>query len=210
MALNGRQLEQIHDAFLSAFPSARALERMLLFGMDVRLSSVAAEGTLSDMVFQVLKWAEAQGRTPDLLAAAVKDNGGNALLVQVAGELSSVIADGSRGTDRRPQLGEQLAGPGPVETRQPEAVDRGRLRAAIERAFSSAELAILCADVQEALNARGVEMPLSLDTIGGATKSIQVLNLVTYMERRGLLHALATAVEAARPGLLHASSRPLP
>lgn len=79
-------------------------------------------------------------------------------------------------------------------------VDKRALREAMMKAFSMDEIEILCSDVQEALAQDGVEMQVNLDVIGGDSKGVRVLNLITYLERRGHLGYLEQAVREARPG----------
>lgn len=80
------------------------------------------------------------------------------------------------------------------------------LRKALEQGFSTEELAVLCADVEEALRARGIHFQVNLATVGGETKPAQILNLIEYLDRRGHLDELVRAVQASRPGLI--SSQP--
>jgi hypothetical protein len=76
------------------------------------------------------------------------------------------------------------------------------LRRLIEQSFSREELEGLCADIEQRLRDAGQNYPVDLDTVGGANKPAQVLNLLEYLKRRGHLEHLVAAVEAARPGLL--------
>lgn len=187
MALTGQQLRQLQNALSSAFPTSRSLQQVLSFGMSVNLWTIAAErNNMSEIIFDVLQWCESQGRTAELLKVALQNNGGNALLIQADQDLSPVLA-------------KQAAASNEVA---PVTITRGRLRSAIEKGFNATELATLCADVQDALESRGVDLPVSVEEVGGATKSAQVLNLVTYLERRGHLPELIRAVQALRPGLL--------
>lgn len=67
--MSKEELERLHLALLSAFPTHDDLALALRFGMDVRLEEVAApnEG-LSAVAFAVIQWAEGQGRLGDLVA----------------------------------------------------------------------------------------------------------------------------------------------
>ncbi|MDX9953699.1 MAG: CHAT domain-containing protein [Anaerolineae bacterium] len=79
-------------------------------------------------------------------------------------------------------------------------VDKRALRDAMMKVFSTDEIEILCSDVQEALADAGIELQVNLDVVGGNSKGVQVLNLITYLERRGYLGYLEQAVREARPG----------
>lgn len=75
--LSGAYMQLLHDALLDAFRSHDKLERMLRFGMDVKLNAIVGEGPLSTVVFELINWAESEGRIDELLRAAHKENPGN-------------------------------------------------------------------------------------------------------------------------------------
>lgn len=77
--------------------------------------------------------------------------------------------------------------------------DKSALREKIVQSFNVEELALLCADIEQALADAGVTEPINLDLVGGATLNSMALNLITYLERRGLLDYLASAVARQRP-----------
>lgn len=76
-SLTGAQHEQFYKALLSAFPTAFALERMLFFKLGERLNQISGGNSLSERVFNLLQWAEAQGRMDDLINGAQAENLGN-------------------------------------------------------------------------------------------------------------------------------------
>lgn len=88
-------------------------------------------------------------------------------------------------------------------------MDRRALRQAMVRAFSSDDLRLLCADIEDALRAAGINEPVDLDVIGGSGKGleIQILELVGYLDRRNWYGHLDAAVRAARPDLVRVLSR---
>lgn len=71
------------------------------------------------------------------------------------------------------------------------------LRSFIVQQFSRDELQLLCVDLSAS-----VGQTIDLDIIGGSTKEILALNLIGYMERRGLYAALVEVVRQSRPGLM--------
>jgi hypothetical protein len=85
-ALTGAQRQQLAEALLSAFTHG-SLERMLSFKLDVNLAAVAGSGNLTDVVFDLVTWSEAQGRTRELIVAARESNPGNPALRAIADEL---------------------------------------------------------------------------------------------------------------------------
>jgi hypothetical protein len=106
MALNGEQLGRLHNALLDAFRSPGDLEQLIAFGLDTSLAEVAANDVpLSKMVFDVLNWAEAHGRTKELVRQARVRNMGNEELAQTAEALF-------------PGLGGDLASTPPAEVEE--------------------------------------------------------------------------------------------
>ncbi|MDQ1640639.1 MAG: hypothetical protein QOF62_3978 [Pyrinomonadaceae bacterium] len=81
-------------------------------------------------------------------------------------------------------------------------VDKRTLREAIVQFFDMGDLAVLCVDVQEALKADGIELAVNLDMVGGEGKRTKVLNLIDYLDRRGRLPYLVSAVRQARPEII--------
>jgi hypothetical protein len=81
-------------------------------------------------------------------------------------------------------------------------VDLSALRKAVARHYSLADLGILCADVEQALRNDDIDLAVDAETVGGTTKEGIVLNLIAYLQRRGYLAYLVTAVDRDRPGLL--------
>ena len=80
--LDGRQKQALHAALLRAFPRQPARERLVEFHLDTRLSIVAGEGPLADVVYRLIEWAEAQGRVDALVAGAREVNPGNPHLAE--------------------------------------------------------------------------------------------------------------------------------
>ena len=81
-------------------------------------------------------------------------------------------------------------------------VDKRLLREGMIQAFSQEELEILCADVEQALTDKGVQLQVNPEMVGGSSKPAKILNLINYLERRGHLAVLVEAVRRARPGII--------
>ncbi len=79
--LDGRQKKALHAALLSAFPRQAALERLVEFQLDTRLSVIAGEGPLADVAYRLIEWAEAHGRLDALIAGAREANPNNPQLL---------------------------------------------------------------------------------------------------------------------------------
>ena len=80
MRLNGQQFKQFQEALIAAFPSYNDLARLLRFQLGENLAAIAGSGSLVDVAFAVINWAEAQGRLGELVAKAREANPGNEAL----------------------------------------------------------------------------------------------------------------------------------
>src|SRR5262245_53152757 len=81
--LTGKQLSLLEPGMLDAFPTSDKLKRLLLFRLDEQLNHIAAEqANLRDKMTQLLQWAEAEGRTKELVLAAVEEVPGNPRLCE--------------------------------------------------------------------------------------------------------------------------------
>ena len=64
----------LEDAFVRAFPTSVSLERMVQYTLGVNIHAIVADVSLSEKVFQLLRWAESQGRLGGLIAGASREN----------------------------------------------------------------------------------------------------------------------------------------
>ena len=83
MTLTGTQRQQIRDALLAAATSATNLEQMVSLRLNQRLADIS-EGNLSQQAFELVVWAEAQGRLDELVRGARTFFPGNEQLKTVA------------------------------------------------------------------------------------------------------------------------------
>jgi hypothetical protein len=81
-------------------------------------------------------------------------------------------------------------------------VNKRALREAIIQTFSLEQLDVLCADMEQALNDDSIELEVNLEMVGGTTMPGKVLNLIGYLDRRGHLAYLVTAMRRERPGII--------
>jgi hypothetical protein len=126
-----------------------------------------------------------------------RQEGGKAVGVEV-GQVSGnvyiyTVPPNAPNTHTAPQSSPQSA---------PANVDKRALREAMIPAFSTEELGVLCDDVQADLESNGIKLQVNLETVGGAGKPAQVLNLIQYLDRRGYLAYLVAAVRRARKGIM--------
>ena len=87
MGLSGQKLKRLTDALLDAFPDNASLEQMLSFELDKKLDAIVVGANYLDVVFKLIKKAEAQNWIEDLIYAARKSNPGNLSLKAIAEEL---------------------------------------------------------------------------------------------------------------------------
>ena len=85
---SGAQIDQLHKALLSAYPTEAGLKRMLRTELDVHLNQIAEGANHSDRVFTVIEALEAESRLPELVKAAQYKNPGNTQLQALVAKLS--------------------------------------------------------------------------------------------------------------------------
>jgi hypothetical protein len=89
--LTGPQLRQFQQALLAAFPTPAALEELVFFELDTPLETIGIRASLSETVFRLIRWAQAQGRLAALGQAAVATNPGNPDLAAVVAALGFTV-----------------------------------------------------------------------------------------------------------------------
>jgi V8-like Glu-specific endopeptidase len=76
--LNGKQMRLLQEALLAAFGNYGNLEQLLLFELDEHLNQiVVVQAPFGLQVTQLIQWAEAQGKTRELILAARNEVPGN-------------------------------------------------------------------------------------------------------------------------------------
>jgi formylglycine-generating enzyme required for sulfatase activity len=96
MKLNGRQVAELQDALLDAF-TLFSLRQMVRFELDRHLAHVAGGQNFTEIVFNLVEWAEQQERVDDLVNGAQRFNPTNRSLQIVAQHLALA-------TPKQPQL----------------------------------------------------------------------------------------------------------
>ncbi|MFW9263432.1 effector-associated domain EAD1-containing protein, partial [Nostoc sp. CALU 546] len=87
MIINGQQKRKLQEALINALPNTESLEQMLLFQLDKNLITIAGEGSLQDIVFELIQTANCQGWIEDLVLGAYETNSGNSQLKEIFKEL---------------------------------------------------------------------------------------------------------------------------
>src|SRR5579871_2100902 len=88
LALTGKQVDQLHQAICSAFPSSSSLEMMVRTKLEKNLSDIAGGTNLTEIVFNLIKWAEAQGKLQELVQKAYETIPDNPKLRRFSAQLS--------------------------------------------------------------------------------------------------------------------------
>ena len=85
MEMDDPQHKQLREALLKAFPTHKDLEMMVSNQLGENLSArVGRDGNLEQTVFELVRWAEAEGKLKELVIGARKQNDGNPQLRNVA------------------------------------------------------------------------------------------------------------------------------
>ncbi len=77
MDINGEKCSQLHQAIISAYPTKIKLEMMVNFRLKENLATIAGEIDLNTVVFELIKWAKAQGKLEELIEGAYNENPSN-------------------------------------------------------------------------------------------------------------------------------------
>lgn len=78
--LSPQEKQDLQAALLAAFPSQGALEQLTYFYLDKNLDEISSGRNLVGTLQDLMQWAEANEKTPDMIAGARKINTGNSLL----------------------------------------------------------------------------------------------------------------------------------
>jgi len=89
--LTGAQYQRLHKALLT-FVTPDGLRMTLRFYLDEDLDQVVKGANYSDLVFNLIGWAESQGRLGDLVGALRKENPGSPELAAAIEEFSGAPA----------------------------------------------------------------------------------------------------------------------
>ncbi|MEH2209073.1 effector-associated domain EAD1-containing protein [Nostoc sp.] len=87
MNLSGKQLNEVYEALIDAYPNKFALQQLLRFKLDKNLNAIAGEDTLQNIVYRLIETARSEGWLQDLVSKAYQYNSGNLLLKAVVQDL---------------------------------------------------------------------------------------------------------------------------
>ncbi len=77
MDLNGDERRKLREAIISAYPSKTKLKMMVSDKLEENLNAIAGGENLEEVVFELIEWAEAQGKLKQLIDAACQGKAGN-------------------------------------------------------------------------------------------------------------------------------------
>ena len=82
--LTGAQIHDLQQALLSAYPDISSLRQLIAMRLNENLSAIVLESDLKGTIFELIKWAQSQGRLHELVHEARRHNPGNAELRRLA------------------------------------------------------------------------------------------------------------------------------
>src|SRR4051812_5279458 len=97
MKLTKQQFLQIQTALLDGYDRA-GLRRLVRLGLDTSLDEITSGTTDSDVMFDVIEWAERCDKVPALIQAAVEHNSQNGALLKLRRDASVWFAPGDSTT----------------------------------------------------------------------------------------------------------------
>ncbi len=77
--ISGRQYHAFHEALVNAYTD-ETMAQMVTFQLDENFAEIAGGSNLGARAFNLIAWAQRNGRLPDLISAAIEFNPGNAKL----------------------------------------------------------------------------------------------------------------------------------
>lgn len=93
MRLSSEQCRKLTDALVQALRKKPTVERVVRFGLNENLDAIVPDGALTDIVFNLILWAESQERLEELVVEARRENVGNSSLRTVSEEILSTTLD---------------------------------------------------------------------------------------------------------------------
>ncbi|MEH2247836.1 CHASE2 domain-containing protein [Nostoc sp.] len=84
---SGDEREELYKAIISAYPDHAALERVIDYKLNENLDVIAGTGTHGDVVYRLIKWANAEGKLETLIVALYNDKSSNQQLKAIKQKL---------------------------------------------------------------------------------------------------------------------------
>ncbi len=86
--LTGKQCKRLTEALNKSFIDEMQLDRMLVFNFEKQLNEIVKLSNMTNMIFQLIRRAEAEGWLKELILAAIKENPDSPFLLEVIQELN--------------------------------------------------------------------------------------------------------------------------
>ena len=80
LVLNGKQEQKLAQALIAAYPKRKKLEKMVRYKLDEHLDVIVEDSHLGDVLFDLIKWANSEGRVGELVFGAFEFTPGNPAL----------------------------------------------------------------------------------------------------------------------------------
>ena len=176
MRLTGAQTKQLHDAILSAF-SGSDLEQLVKFELNERLDNITPNGALGLVVFNLIQWAEREGRTEELTRTVQRARPNNDEIRSVAKALLSPVG---------------VPSPRPGTARLDGAY-RARLRSALIDQFPTRSALAMLVDASLSVNLDGIARESNL------TETVFELIQWASIDPQGQLRPLLAEAVRQRP-----------
>ena len=90
----GLPIKEVREALLDAYPDQEDLEMMVDCELDESLNAIASGKTYRQIVYKLIKWAEAQDRLEELIEKASEDNPRNPKLKALKDKLNPSLFGG--------------------------------------------------------------------------------------------------------------------
>jgi CHASE2 domain-containing sensor protein len=96
--LSGDERKELEDAIINAYPDQAELERVIKHTLDKNLNELTKSGTYRDIVFDLIKWAVAEGelQLESLIAALYKGKPGNQQLKAITKKLFPSVVEANK------------------------------------------------------------------------------------------------------------------
>ncbi|MEI2580745.1 effector-associated domain EAD1-containing protein [Scytonema sp. PRP1] len=87
MNITGDEPEELHKAIINAYPDYAELERVIYFKLNENLNVIAGTGKYGDVVYELIKWADAEGKLETLIVELYNNKPGNPKLKAIKQKL---------------------------------------------------------------------------------------------------------------------------
>jgi Effector-associated domain 1/CHAT domain len=85
--ITGDEREELHKAIINAYPDHAGLERVIDYKLNENLNVITGTGKYGDVVYDLIKWAGAEGKLESLIVALYNEKPGNQKLEAIKQKL---------------------------------------------------------------------------------------------------------------------------